>query len=149
MTSVTTDKNEPTEPTVRELVSSAASDVSTLITGQIDLAKAELKQSASQAGAAFGLLIAAAVTIFLAVVFLLVTLAYVLVAVGLPVWAGFGIVTLVLIILGVIMGLVGKRRAGKVKAPEETIKELEETKRAFANRNAEESDSPRGANASN
>ena len=86
-------------------------------------------------------------TIFLAVIFLLVTLAYVLVAVGLPVWAGFGIVTLFLILVAAIMGLVGKKRAGKVQAPERTIKEFEETKSAFTDRNSGGSDSNRGANA--
>ena len=66
--------------------------------------------------------------LFLGVIFLLVTLAYVLVEVGLPVWAGFGIVTLVLILFGLILVLVGRSRAKSVHGPERSMAALEATK---------------------
>jgi membrane protein implicated in regulation of membrane protease activity len=60
-------------------------------------------------------------------IFLLVTLAYVLVALGLPVWAGFGIVTLLLFIVAAILGLLGKKESAKIKGPERTIAQIEQT----------------------
>lgn len=128
MSTPTGSKNEPT---VRELITSAAADVAALISAQIELAKAEIRQSMKQAGSAFGLMIGAGVLAFLALIFLLVTIAYGLVALGLPVWAGFGIVTLALIIIAVILGLLGKRHADKVQAPERTLAQLEQTAKAL------------------
>ena len=55
--------------------------------------------------------------LLLGVIFLLVTLAYVLVQLGLQVWAGFGIVTLVLLLVGGIIALVGIRRSKTTTAP--------------------------------
>jgi hypothetical protein len=68
------------------------------------------------------------VILFLGVIFLLVTLAYVLVQLGLPVWAGFGIVTAVLLLVGAILVLVGRNRAKQVQGPERSIAALEATK---------------------
>lgn len=132
MTSAPTDQSPQTDPTVRELITSAASDVSELLSAQVELAKAEIKESASQAASAFAVLVVAAVVAFLALIFLLVTIAYVLVALGLPVWAGFGIVTLGLIVIAAIAGLVGKKHMAKVQAPERTIAQLNQTQQALA-----------------
>lgn len=120
------------EPTVRELITSAAADVAALLSAQVELAKAELRQSAKQAGSAFGLLIGAGVLAVLGLIFLLVTIAYVLVALGLPVWAGFGIVTLALVIIAAILALLGKKHAEKVRAPERTLAQLEKTAQALS-----------------
>ncbi len=131
MAAPTREPSEPSEPTVRELIKTAAGDVAALLSAQIELAKAELRNSAAQAGRAFGLLIGAGVVAFLGLIFLLVTIAYALVAIGLAVWAGFGIVTLLLIIIAVVLGLVGGKHAAKVRAPQRTLAQLEETKRAL------------------
>ena len=64
-------------------------------------------------------------------IFLLVTFAYVLVALGLPVWAGFGIVTLVLFIVAAVLGLLGKKESAKIKGPDRTIVQIEQTKAAL------------------
>ncbi len=122
---------QQTDPSIVELVKSASADVSTLVTDQIELTKAEMKASAKKAGNAFGLLAGAAFVAVLFLVFLLVTLAYVLVAVGLPVWAGFGIVTLLLLIIAAILGLLGKKHASQVKGPERSMAQIEATKSAF------------------
>ena len=65
-------------------------------------------------------------------IFLLVTIAYVLVQLGLPVWAGFGIVTLVLFIVGLILLIVGRGHAKKVKGPERAVEQMEITKKTFS-----------------
>ncbi len=129
---MTTPPTNQGEPTIRELITSAAADVAALLSAQIELAKAELRQSAKQAGSAFALLIGAGVLAFLGLIFLLVTIAYALVALGLPVWAGFGIVTLLLVIISAVLGLLGKKHAEKVRAPERTLASLEETARALS-----------------
>lgn len=141
MTTTPTRNPNQVDPSVKELVTSAAKDVSTMLSAQVELAKAEMSASAKQAGSAFGLIAAAAALAGVAGLFLLVTIAYVLVAVGLPVWAGFGIVTLALIIIALIVGLVGVRHAKKVRGPEETKKQIELTKEAFASPTASASPS--------
>lgn len=135
MTDVRTDKSLEVDPSVRELISSATKDVSTLVSAQIELAKAELKESASEAAGGIAMLVAAGVMAFLAFIFLLITIAYVLVQLGLPIWAGFGIVTLVLLIVTGILALVGKKHLAKIKGPERTIEQANETKEVLQNLN--------------
>jgi hypothetical protein len=65
-------------------------------------------------------------------VFVLVTLAWALVALGLPYWAGFGIVALLLLIVAAVLGFLGKKKAEGIKGPERAIAELEKTKLALA-----------------
>lgn len=117
---------------IGELVSSAITDITTLVNDQIELTKVELKSSAQNAGRAFGLLGAAAGVGAMFGLFLLVTLAWVLVALGLPTWAGFGIVTLLLLITAGILGFLGYKKMQKVQGPKTAMKELEATKAAFA-----------------
>lgn len=103
-----------------------------MLSAQVELAKAEMRESAQSAARAFGMLVVAGVICFLGLIFLLVTIAYVLVQFGLPIWAGFGIVTAFLFLLGLILALVGKANASKVKGPEHTMGQIEATKQAFA-----------------
>ena len=116
------------EPSNVELVRSAAADTTELVKQQIELTKTEFKENVRTAGSSFGMLAVGGVILFLGVIFLLVTLAYVLVQLGLPVWAGFGIVTLVLLLVGAIICLVGIRRAKTVNGPERSMAALEATK---------------------
>ena len=120
------------QPSIGQLVASVSADVQALVKDQIELTKAELSESASQTGKAVAPIVVGAVLAFLGFIFLLVTLAYVLVAVGLPVWAGFGIVTLLLIIVAVVLFLVGRAGMKKIKGPERSIAAIEATKVALA-----------------
>lgn len=119
------------EPSIAQLVTSATADVKSLVSDQIALTKVEIKTSAQTAGKSMGLLAAAAFVAVLFLVFLLVTIAYGLVAVGLPVWAGFGIVALVLGIIAAILGIVGKKRLERVKGPEQAAAQFAATKQAL------------------
>lgn len=132
MSSIETKDKNTVDPSVSELVGSVSRDISKLLSAHIELAKAELKESATSAAAAAAMFIVAGVFSFLGFVFLLVTLAYVLVQLGLPVWAGFGIVTLLLFIVAVVLALVGRSQAKKIKSPEQTVEQIEETKTALA-----------------
>jgi len=107
------DTTPPGEASIKALVAAAVADLQRLVKAQIALAKLELQQTGKAAGKTG--------------IFLLVTLAYVLVALGLPVWAGFGIVTLVLFIAAAILGLLGKKESAKIKGPDRTIAQIEQT----------------------
>jgi len=110
------------------MVKGVTEDISTLVRGEIELAKTELQNTAKTAANGGGLLVVAGVTAFLGIIFLLLTLAWVLVQLGLPTWAGFGIVTLLLIIVAVILGLLGKKRLDTVTGPERSQASIEKTK---------------------
>ena len=123
--------DQAAETSLKALVSAAIADLQRLIKAQLELAKLELQESGRAAAKTSGLLIGALTMVGLGGIFLLVTLAYVLVALGLPVWAGFGIVTLVLFIVGAVLGLLGRKSAQGIKGPERTVAQIEQTKSAL------------------
>lgn len=118
------------DPSIVHLVRSAAADTTELVKQQIELTKAEIQQSVKTAGSSFGILAAGGAILGIGAIFLLVTIAYVI-AVWLPVWAGFGIVTLFLLIVGAILVIVGRKRAKTVQGPERSMAALEATKATF------------------
>lgn len=116
-----------TERTLGQLVADATQDISTIVRSEIALAKVEVTAEAKIAGKGAGMLAGAAFVGLLGLIFLFHTLANVL-AVWLPLWAGYLITTVVLFILAAILGLVGKNSMSKVKPkPERTIKNAQET----------------------
>jgi hypothetical protein len=123
-----TDMTPAGDASIKALVAAAVADLQRLIKAQIALAKLELQQSGRAAGKTGIFLVGALSMAALGGIFLLVTLAYVLVALGLPVWAGFGIVTLLLFIVAAILGLIGKKESAKITGPERTVAEFEKTK---------------------
>ncbi len=122
----------PEEPKIRDLLAAAKTDGQRLVKAQLELAQVELKASGQTAAKVGVLFIAALVLGFLGFVFLLVTAAYVLVILGLQVWAAFGIVTLVLLIIAAILALIGSRKAKKIKGPVLAKAEFERTKAVLA-----------------
>ena len=112
------------EPSVGTLVQSAMADVSTLVRAEIELAKAEIGRSAKKAGISVGLFGAAGVFAALAGIYLFVTIAEALTALGLPRWVSYGIVTVFLLLLAGIAALIGRRMLKKIEKPERTIETL-------------------------
>jgi uncharacterized membrane protein YqjE len=112
------------EPSVGALVQSAMADVSTLIRGEIELAKAEIGRSAKKAGISVGLFAAAGVLAAFAGIYLFVTIAEALTALGLPRWVSYGIVTVFLLILAGLAALIGMRLLKKIEKPERTLETL-------------------------
>ena len=112
------------EPSVGTLVQSAMADVSTLVRSEIELAKAEIGQSAKKAGISVGLFAAAGVLVAFAGIYFFVTVAEALTALGLPRWVSYGIVTLFLLLLAGVLALIGKRMLKKVEKPERTLETL-------------------------
>lgn len=131
MSNATPPPPQRSDASIRELLAQLTVDISRLISGQIELLKAELKQSAASAGSAFGL-IAVAILIFgVGVFFLFFAIAFGLNHLGLPMWASFAIVTLFLFLFGALLLALGSRKAKKIKGPERAAAQAEKTKQAF------------------
>jgi Flp pilus assembly protein TadB len=110
-----------------ELVAKATSDLQALVQSNIDLAKAEMRESA-QRGAAGGALVAAAVGL-LVLVGLLLTFAavYGLVAAGLDVWAAFLIIAGIYLLIALILAAIAAAFFKRMKGPEQAKAEAQET----------------------
>lgn len=118
-------------PSIRQLIGDVKRDASHLLKTQSELAKVEGKstqQAVTKTGASF---VIAAGAGAIGGLFLLITLAFVLVALGLPTWAGFGIVTLVLFLTAGIAGAIGAKKAKGIKGLKVTKLEIERTKAAL------------------
>lgn len=115
------------ERTIGQLVADATHDVQGIVRSEIALAKAEVSSGAKVMGKGVGLLAGAGFVGLLGLIFLFHTLARVI-AVWLPVWAGYGIVTLIMFIVAAILGLLGKNALTKAKpVPKRAIAEAEQT----------------------
>jgi membrane protein implicated in regulation of membrane protease activity len=119
---------EPTapadEPSVGSLVQSAMADFSTLVRGELELAKAEIGKSAKKAGIGAGAFGAAGVVLAFSAFFFFIALAEFLTWLGLTRWISYLIVWFLLVLVAAIAALVGKRMIGKVEKPERTLETL-------------------------
>jgi hypothetical protein len=109
------------EPTIGSLVADAHTSFSTLLHGEIELAKLEVKASVKNAGTGAGLFAAAAVLLVFSLTFGLIALAEGLVALHLWRWVAYLIVFGFLVLLAVLLVLFGYRKIRRVKAPTQTI----------------------------
>ena len=122
----TTDPRQ--ERTLGQLVSQASQDISTLVRGEIQLAKLELGAQVKKAGLGGGLLAAAAVVLFYSVYFIFTTIAEGIQALGLSRWLSYLIVTVFMLLVAAVLALVGVRKMKTVQpVPERTIANAEET----------------------
>src|SRR3712207_3971241 len=76
------------------------------------------------AGISVGLFGAAGVLAAFAGIYLFVTIAEALTALGLPRWISYGIATLFLLLLAGIAALIGRRMLKKIEKPERTLETL-------------------------
>jgi uncharacterized membrane protein YqjE len=111
----------PGQPSIGTLVAEASSSFSTLLHGEIELAKLELKASVKNAGTGAGMFGAAGVLMVFALIFGLIALAEGLVALGLWRWVAYLIVFGLLLLLAGVFVLLGIRKVKRVKAPRQTI----------------------------
>jgi membrane protein implicated in regulation of membrane protease activity len=100
-------------------------DVSTLIRSEVELAKTEISRSAKKAGVSVALFAVAGVLLAFAGIYFFVMIAEAL-ALVLPRWAAYGIVTLFLLIVAGLAALVGRRMLKKLDKPERTMESLRE-----------------------
>ncbi|WP_323097574.1 phage holin family protein [Intrasporangium sp. YIM S08009] len=126
------------ERTLGQLVASATQDISALIRSEIALAKAEVSVQFKKAGVGGGLLAGAAVILFYSVYFIFTTIAEGLVALGLPRWLSYLIVTVFMLLVAGVLGYLGVRKMQTVKpSPDKAIANAQQTvegvKAALAN----------------
>jgi hypothetical protein len=123
-----TTQNGATERTLGQLVADATHDVSSIMRGEIALAKAEVGADVKKAAAGGVMFVVAGVFAFLALILVLIAAAYGLVAAGLAPWLSFLIVAGALLVVGAILAFVAKSAVGKIKGkPERTIKSTQDT----------------------
>jgi hypothetical protein len=116
-----------TERTIGQLVADATHDLQGIVRGEIALAKAEIQDGAKVMGTGVGLLAGAGFVGLVGLLFLFHTFAWVI-AVWLPVWAGYAIVTVVLLVLAAVLGVVGRNALRKARpAPERAIDQGKQT----------------------
>jgi tetrahydromethanopterin S-methyltransferase subunit G len=102
------------EVSLGERLGNVTRDLSTLMRQEVALAKAEVTQSASQAGKGVGLLVGAAIGAFFVLLFLSVSLWW---AIGNSTGRGWAalIVAVVWLIIAAILGLVGRGELKKIR----------------------------------
>jgi membrane protein implicated in regulation of membrane protease activity len=115
---------ETEEPSVGSLVQSAMADVSTLVRGEIELAKAEIGTSAKKAGVSVGLFGVAGVLAAFAGIFFFIALAEFLTWLGLARWVSYLIVFGLLLAVAGLAALIGMRMLKKIEKPERTLETL-------------------------
>jgi VIT1/CCC1 family predicted Fe2+/Mn2+ transporter len=129
-----TDEQTPSErraanSSLGELLGEVSRDLSTLIRQEMELAKAELRESAKRATKGAGLMGAAGYAALMAVFFLSVALWWVLGYLVGNAWSAL-IVAVIWAVIALILYLVGRKQLAQVKgAPQtaETIKEFPQT----------------------
>ena len=114
------------QPSLGELVARISENLSSLVRGEIDLAKAKARLMGTQMGLGAGLLAGAGVLSLYGLGFLLDAAARGLGEL-LPLWAGKLIVALVLFLIAAVLALVGvkhlKRGQQAAPAPQEGLKQ--------------------------
>ncbi|MCF6744288.1 phage holin family protein [Blastococcus sp. KM273128] len=125
-TTRTDGSNAAAEPSIGTLVQSAMADVSTLIRGEVELAKSEIGASAKKGAIGGGMFGAAGVVAGFSMFFLFIALAEGLTALGVPRWLSYLIVWVALLVVAGLLALIGKRLIKKIEKPERTIESLRE-----------------------
>ena len=123
------------EPTLTQLVSGIADDAQRLIVQQYQMLRAEVREDFRRTKSAVGYMSVGIVATLIGVMFLAVALPLLINwAFDLPPWAGWAIIGGVMLVVGVIGLLVGKRIFEKNNPlPDKTLNALEENLSWIAN----------------
>lgn len=115
------------DSSIADVVKSAIRDAQDLIRGEIALAKAEAREEVSRLGAGIALLAGAAFAAVIGIVFLMTTIAWAISEVlAWPVWAGFAIVTAVMLIAAGALAYAGRSRMRAERRMPHTVDTLKE-----------------------
>lgn len=116
---------EAAHPSIGTLVKETTTHFSTLLRSEIELAKSEVGKEAKKAVAGSIFLVVAGVVALLALPFVFVTIAEVLIGpVGLARWLGYLIVVVFFFLVAAVSAFLGIRKFKKVHAPERTVDSL-------------------------
>lgn len=118
---------QPGNDSIGTLISNASEQVSTLVRGEIELAKAEVIGEVKKGAVGGGLFAAAGVIALYSSFFLFFALAEMLASWMHRGWA-FLIVFLIMLALAGLLAFIGFRKIKKIKAPEKTIESVNELK---------------------
>jgi uncharacterized membrane protein YqjE len=111
-----------------ETVTGIIEDLQNIVRGEVQLAKTELKEDASQMGKALGMIGAAALLGLTGFIFLMLGVTY-LINTSLEMWLSAGIVGLALAIIAALVGITGKNQLQQASfKPEQTIASVKEDK---------------------
>jgi peptidoglycan/LPS O-acetylase OafA/YrhL len=115
------------DSSIADVVKSAIRDAQDLIRGEIALAKAEARAEVSRLSVGIALLAGAAFAAVIGTVFLMTTIAWAI-SEGLawPVWAGFAIVTAVMLIAAGALAYAGRSRMRAERRMPHTVDTLKE-----------------------
>jgi len=121
---------------VGDLLGKVTTDLSTLMRQEVELAKVEIKEEATKAGKASGMLAGAGAVGYLVLVFLALTLMFALDA-AMPIgWAAL-ITAAVLGVVAALLFVLGRKRLQQVNPkPEQTVETLKEDVQWAKNRNS-------------
>lgn len=107
--------SENQDKNLASMISSIMDDVTALIRGHIELAKLEIQESITNLLKSSLMFLVAVGFAWLGVIFSLFAVAYGIASAGLPVWAGFLIVALSLVLISIILVGMGRKRIQKAK----------------------------------
>lgn len=114
-------------PSIGTLVAEATASFSTLMHGEIELAKLEIKSSVRNAGTGAVMFAAAGVILAFSLTFGLIALAEGLVTLHIWRWAAYLIVFGFLVLLALLLVFIGVRKVKRVRAPQQTIDTTKDT----------------------
>jgi hypothetical protein len=115
----------PSEPTLGELFSGMTADVGTLVRKELELAKAEVREEARTSGKAAGMLGAAGLAGWFALLFASFALAWGLTEI-VPEGVAFLIVGILYAAVAAVLAVQGKQRMQEIHPPEQTIETVKE-----------------------
>ena len=115
------------EASLGKLVADATESISTIIRGEVELAKLELRSSVKNVGTGVVFFAAAAVLLVFSLTFGFIALAEGLIAAGLWRWAGYLVVFGAMLLVIAMLVFFGIRKVKRVRAPERTIATSKDT----------------------
>jgi hypothetical protein len=115
------------ERSLGDLFSDLSRETTTLVRQEVQLAKAELTQSATEVARGIGMLVAGGAVAYAGLLFLLLAIVYGLIEAGWDAWLSALVVGLVVVAIGAILVLRGRESLKPANlAPQKTVETLKE-----------------------
>jgi xanthine/uracil permease len=115
------------ERSLGDLFSDLSRETTTLVRKEVQLAKAELTQSATEAARGIGMLVAGGAVAYAGLLFLLLAIVYGLIEAGWDAWLSALVVGLVVVVIGAILVLRARESLKPANlAPRRTVETLKE-----------------------
>ena len=115
------------ERSLGDLFSDLSRETTTLVRQEVQLAKAELTQSATEAARGIGMLVAGGAVAYAGLLFLLLAIVYGLVDAGWDAWLSALVVGLVVVAIGAVLVLRARESLKPANlAPQKTVETLKE-----------------------